>query len=294
MFFEFGRKYSNLNNPDYSIDDAICTANPPLSFLPCNCLTGIWTIVLLLMAFYLDKAFLPSPCWMITGAMARVCQDIGIYRRTPEGLYNDIEIECRTRLFWAAYIQDRKISMKLGRPVIFLDQHIDVRLPGLPGIVGIQGNSTKGTGSSQGGTGAASSSGVASMEERESDYDDGDIKTALQVFKATIYIAKTSESLLNINLKQNGGDEDIKRLQAVDEMLKKAWEVFPSELTDLSRSDALDLPVVRCEIFAHSVMIYHPWLNEVLTSSSFVPPPTFPHNSLPLFHRLHLLPGPPP
>lgn len=31
MFFEFGRKYSNLNNPDYTIDDAICT-HPSLCF----------------------------------------------------------------------------------------------------------------------------------------------------------------------------------------------------------------------------------------------------------------------
>ncbi|KAI5852496.1 hypothetical protein DFP73DRAFT_602296 [Morchella snyderi] len=197
MFFEFGRKYSNLNNPDYTIDDAI---------------------YLLLMAFYLDKAFLPSPCWMITGAMARVCQDIGIYRHTPSGLYDDITVECRTRLFWAAYIQDRKISMKLGRPIIFLDQHIDVGLPGLP---------------------------VANMIDHQDDFNDQETETSLQVFKATIYIAKASENLLNIELKQNGGEEDVKHLQNIDEMLKKAWEVFPSEMTDLRRSDVLDLPAVR-------------------------------------------------
>lgn len=27
MFFELGRKYSDLNNPNYSIDDAICMNN---------------------------------------------------------------------------------------------------------------------------------------------------------------------------------------------------------------------------------------------------------------------------
>lgn len=30
MFFELGRKYSDLNNPNYSIDDAICMKNLPI------------------------------------------------------------------------------------------------------------------------------------------------------------------------------------------------------------------------------------------------------------------------
>lgn len=251
MFFEFGRKYSNLNNPDYTIDDAICINFTSFTSLYKTPNKFLGNIDLLLMAFYLDKAFLPSPCWMITGAMARVCQDIGIYRRTPAGLYSDIEIECRTRLFWAAYIQDRKISMKLGRPVIFRDQHINVGLPGIPGIPGVLGkereeSTTQGSLNDQSGVGAVTSPEIASMEDRQSDFDDDDdTRSSLEVFKATIYIAKTSESLLSIQLKHNGGDEDIKHLQNVDEMLKKAWEVFPPELTDLTRSDIMDLPAVR-------------------------------------------------
>lgn len=192
------------------------------------------------MAMYLDKAFLPSPCWMITGAMVRVCQDIGIYRRTPTGLYDEIEIESRTRLFWSAYIQDRKVSMKLGRPVIFYDQHIDVGLPGLPSTVGKWEEEN-----SRANQGGDKSPGTTSMGERRMEYDDYQTRCALQTFKATIFIAKTSESLLSIKLRQNGGDEDIRHLQKVDEMLKKAWEIFPSELTDLSRSDVMDLPAVR-------------------------------------------------
>lgn len=246
MFFELGRKYSDLNNPNYSIDDAICMTSLPVSFIPwllssCSSNDGVRMTDLLLMALYLDKAFLPSPCWMITGAMVRVCQDIGIYRRTPPGLYDEVEIESRTRLFWSAYIQDRKISMKLGRPVIFYDQHIDVGLPGLPGVAGKRQEENSRADQDD----SDKPPGATSMEERQSDYEDDQTRCSLQTFKATIFIAKTSESLLSIKLKQNGGDEDIKHLQTVDEMLKKAWEIFPSELTDLSRSDVMDLPAVR-------------------------------------------------
>ncbi|CAZ84802.1 unnamed protein product [Tuber melanosporum] len=197
IFFELGKKYSNPNNPSYSIDDAI---------------------YLLLMAFYLDKAFLPSPCWMVTGSMARVCQDIGLYRRAPAGMFSGIDVESRTRLFWAAYIQDRKISMKQGRPVIFLDRHIDVGLPG--GHVG---------------TGVGSGGG----EDLEA------AKKSLQVFRATIGVAQTSESLLNINLRHDGEAEDVQLLRSVDEMLKRSWEAYPPDLTDLSESGPIDLPALR-------------------------------------------------
>ena len=173
---------------------------------------------LLLMAFYLDKAFLPSPCWMVTGAMARVCQDIGLYRRTPAGMFSGIDVESRTRLFWAAYIQDRKISMKQGRPVIFLDKHIDVGLPGE--------HMGAGVGSGKG-------------ENLEA------AKKSLQVFRATIRVAQTSESLLNINLKHDGETEDVQLLQSVDEMLKRSWEAYPPDLTDLSESGPIYLPALR-------------------------------------------------
>ncbi|RPB05380.1 hypothetical protein L873DRAFT_787878 [Choiromyces venosus 120613-1] len=173
---------------------------------------------LLLMAFYLDKAFLPSPCWMVTGSMARVCQDIGLYRCTPTGMYSDIDVESRTRLFWAAYIQDRKISMKQGRPVIFMDKHIDVGLPGE--------HMEAGVGSGEG----------ENMEAA---------KKSLQIFRATIGVARTSETLLNINLTHDGEAEDVQLLQSVDEMLKVSWETYPPDLTDLSENGPIDLPVLR-------------------------------------------------
>lgn len=224
--------------------------------------------------------------------MARVCQDIGIYRRTPSGLYNDVEIECRTRLFWVAYIQDRKISMKLGRPVIFLDQHIDVGLPGLPGSKrgdNNQENDNQGTQGGQDDQGSSRSPGVTNMIDRQDDFNDEETETSLQVFKATIYIAKASENLLNIELKQNGGEEDVKHLQNIDEMLKKAWEVFPSEMTDLRRSDVLDLPAVRR---ISPVMMSHEYRNQWLNFNSIIPSSTLTYHSLPLFYRLYRHPLP--
>jgi hypothetical protein len=136
-------------------------------------------------------------------------------------MFNQIEMESRTRLFWAAYIQDRKISMKQGRPVIFLDKHIDVGMPGE--------HAEDGIGSSEGG-------------------DDEEItQKSLQIFRATVLVSKTSETLLNISLKVNGGEGDVRALQEVDEMLKKSWESFPPEPTDLQEAGPLALPAMRRE-----------------------------------------------
>lgn len=112
--------------------------------------------------------------------------------------------------------------MKQGRPVIFLDKHIDVGMPGE--------HAGDGIGSSEGGDGD----------------DDGEIaQKSLQIFRATVLVSKTSESLLNISLKDNGGEGDIQMLQEVDEMLKRSWESFPPELTDLQEIGPLALPAVR-------------------------------------------------
>ena len=81
------------------------------------------------MSLYLDNASLPSPCWMITGAMARVCQDAVLDKEPPPHMFSETELECRRRLFWAAYIQERKECLKKGRAVVIQDDDVEVSLP---------------------------------------------------------------------------------------------------------------------------------------------------------------------
>jgi hypothetical protein len=80
------------------------------------------------MLFYLDKATLPSPCWMVCGAMTRVYQDIGLHRRPPN-VHTNIQFESRARLFWIAYIQDKLVSMKMGRPFVLHQEDCDIVYP---------------------------------------------------------------------------------------------------------------------------------------------------------------------
>ncbi|KAF3940365.1 hypothetical protein ABW19_dt0202491 [Dactylella cylindrospora] len=108
-FFECAKKYHDLHQPMYSLADAE---------------------VLLAMALYLDVAALPSPTWMAVGSLARVCQDLGLHRKPTEGKLTAAELEHRSRMFWCAFLLDRKLSLQSGRPPILDEGEIDMTLPG--------------------------------------------------------------------------------------------------------------------------------------------------------------------
>ena len=117
----------------------ISTVQPTRLTMPCVCVPLSLSLptadyrqtVLLLMSLYLDNASLPSPCWMMTGAMARVCQDAVLDKEPPPHMFSETELECRRRLFWAAFIQERKECLKKGRATVMQDDDIEVPLPRL-------------------------------------------------------------------------------------------------------------------------------------------------------------------
>jgi hypothetical protein len=191
---------------------------------------------LLLMSIYLDNACLPSPCWMITTATARVCQDVALDRIPPPNMFSEIELESRRRLFWAAYIQERTACLKKARVSTIQDSDIEVSLPkvlededrrssrplvspgGTEGQVSI---ATEGTGN------------VLNAEQ------------SLQVMIAQIHVSMLCGQLIHMRITDNGGIQDLQHLQELDEKLKKAWDRFPSHMTDLNNLEPLDIGALR-------------------------------------------------
>ncbi|KAF8544491.1 fungal-specific transcription factor domain-containing protein [Trichophaea hybrida] len=217
-FFELARKYLDLNKPIYTIEDAT---------------------VLLLMSIYLDKATLPSPCWMICGAMARVCQDIGLHRQPPNGRFTPIELESRSRLFWAAYIQDKRVSIKMGRPWILRQEDCDIALPATLDDEGI-GTSLlcqQVRGIPVGGLGG---------EAPELENQRMVTRRAIKTFRATIEVCHIVEKILGYKPSPGEGTEhQIRRLQHLDGRLERSWSMLPPELVNPQRNEALDLPSLR-------------------------------------------------
>lgn len=212
------------------------------------------------MSLYLDKAALPSPCWMICGAMARVCQDIGLHRQPPSGRFSDIELECRSRLFWAACIQDKRVSMKMGRPWILRQDDCDVAPP----AAAIADDY---------GLGTALLHPQAEEEDDEDDEDDDEddegvsaegglsaavldshelkshrtaSRRALKTVRAAIEACKVIEAILgNKLLPTDHPEHQIRGLQLLDGQLERCWEMLPAELIDLQCNEPLDLPSLR-------------------------------------------------
>ncbi|RVD83872.1 uncharacterized protein DFL_005646 [Arthrobotrys flagrans] len=108
-FFECAKKFHDLSQPMYSIADVE---------------------VLMVMGMYLDLSALPSPAWMTIGSLARVCQDLGLHRKPAEGKFTPPEYEHRSRMFWCAFLLDRKLALQFGRPPILDEEEIDMDEPG--------------------------------------------------------------------------------------------------------------------------------------------------------------------
>jgi hypothetical protein len=196
-------------------------------------------VVLLLMSLYLDKATLPSPCWMICGAMARVCQDIGLHRNPPSGKFTNVQLECRDRLFWCAYVQDKRVSMKMGRPCILRSEDCDTVYPGEVDNTGI------GTALLCPHVGNVP---VGGLPEESTEVVRHRLvgKRALATMAATIDACKVIETILKHKI---GGSESpmdqIRRLQQLDGELSKCWERLPEELADTQRNEPLELAAMR-------------------------------------------------
>ena len=203
------------------------------------------------MSLYLDKAALPSPCWMICGAMARVCQDIGLHRQPPSGRFSDIELECRSRLFWTAYIQDKQVSMKMGRPWILRQNDCDVAPPAVEiaddygaGAAEEEDDEDDDGVSAGGGLSAAAAAAVLDSLELKSHRTAS--QRALKTVRAAIEACKVIEAILgNKLLPADHPEHQIRGLQLLDGQLERCWEMLPAELIDLQCNEPLDLPSLR-------------------------------------------------
>lgn len=76
--------------------------------------------------FYLLSESRVNHCWSLFGTTGRLALAIGLHRRwRRESISDNIESECRKRVFWCAYSLDIYLSAALGRPKIFHDEDID-------------------------------------------------------------------------------------------------------------------------------------------------------------------------
>lgn len=84
---------------------------------------------LLGMALFLLGTPNPQPSFFLVAAAIRLANSIGLHKRGSAFNLNPVEIEQRKRVFWIAYLLDKDICLRSGRPPAQDDDDMNVELP---------------------------------------------------------------------------------------------------------------------------------------------------------------------
>ncbi|KAK5125457.1 hypothetical protein LTR85_000566 [Meristemomyces frigidus] len=84
---------------------------------------------LLGMALFLQGTPNPQPSFFLVAAAIRLAHSIGLHKRGAGFNLNAVENEQRKRVFWIAYLLDKDICLRSGRPPAQDDDDMNVELP---------------------------------------------------------------------------------------------------------------------------------------------------------------------
>ncbi|PNY29113.1 Transcriptional activator protein acu-15 [Tolypocladium capitatum] len=84
---------------------------------------------LLGMALFMQGTPNPQPASLLVAAAIRLSHSIGLHKRGTGFNLNPIEIEQRKRVFWIAYMLDKDLCLRSGRPAAQDDDDMNVELP---------------------------------------------------------------------------------------------------------------------------------------------------------------------
>lgn len=84
---------------------------------------------LLGMASFMQGTPNPQPSFLLVAAAIRLSHSIGLHKRGTGFNLNPVEIEQRKRVFWIAYMLDKDLCLRSGRPPAQDDDDMNVELP---------------------------------------------------------------------------------------------------------------------------------------------------------------------
>ena len=84
---------------------------------------------LLGMSLFLQGTPNPQPTFFLVAAAIRLAHSIGLHKRGSAFNLNPVEQEQRKRVFWIAYLLDKDICLRSGRPPVQDDDDMNIELP---------------------------------------------------------------------------------------------------------------------------------------------------------------------
>ncbi|KAK6354054.1 hypothetical protein TWF730_008472 [Orbilia blumenaviensis] len=84
------------------------------------------------MAIYLETVALPYPLRWTLEYVAKVCKDLGLHRKLPDGKskLGSAELEHRSRMFWSVFLLDQKLALQFGTTPIYRSEEVEIDEPG--------------------------------------------------------------------------------------------------------------------------------------------------------------------
>ena len=92
---------------------------------------------LLGMSLFMQGTPNPQPSFLLIATAIRLSHTIGLHKRGTGFNLNPIEIEQRKRVFWIAYMLDKDLCLRSGRPPAQDDDDMNVELPDADPVDGI-------------------------------------------------------------------------------------------------------------------------------------------------------------
>ncbi|KAL1867142.1 hypothetical protein VTK73DRAFT_4336 [Phialemonium thermophilum] len=85
--------------------------------------------ITLLLGLHSMRSPYGTSVWHLSGLAVRQCLELGLHKQRAIDLHDPQLDQYRKRLFWSAYIFERKTALVLGRPFALSDEEIDLDVP---------------------------------------------------------------------------------------------------------------------------------------------------------------------
>ncbi|KAK0787853.1 hypothetical protein LTR75_012749 [Friedmanniomyces endolithicus] len=215
---------------------------------------------LLGMALFLQGTPNPQPSFFLVAAAIRLAHSIGLHKRGSGFNLNAVESEQRKRVFWIAYLLDKDICLRSGRPPSQDDDDMNVELPsedppdnvGNVPLASPTGPNTNGHDNSNDGSAAP-----RPRQQADDSKEEGGQRKAMNLFRLMCTFAQIQsrvyKHLYSVRASRQSDGELLNTIGALDSELEAWKDSIPLDF----RPDILSMPPTRLSSCT-SLVLYYP------------------------------------
>ncbi|KAK0336900.1 hypothetical protein LTR59_006100 [Friedmanniomyces endolithicus] len=237
---------------------------------------------LLGMALFLQGTPNPQPSFFLVAAAIRLAHSIGLHKRGSGFNLNAVESEQRKRVFWIAYLLDKDICLRSGRPPSQDDDDMNVELPsedppdnvGNVPLASPTGPNTNGHDNSNDGSAAP-----RPRQQADDSKEEGGQRKAMNLFRLMCTFAQIQsrvyKHLYSVRASRQSDGELLNTIGALDSELEAWKDSIPLDFRPEHPINAAHTPLIlhvvclhfayyNCLTTIHRMSVHHGyWTNRL-------------------------------